>query len=1420
MPPVSAPASQAVGSKSLGRGTAANLLVFWLLILMPVLQGLNLALVSEVVPRKFLSNLFQAAAAIIAAALTISAARKLRREGSESARGWSFIAAAMCLWAMGMCLFMFVEMVLKLQPYPGVPDFFFLLFYPTMILGLWRLPSEAVPPRELWNNALDVAAMAVVGLLVIWQFNLRLILDHLGVERNSGTWMSLGYTLVDTILLLMIFTKLVRKLGQGRQFVPMLLLVIGCFFQITSDLFQGYITTVTNFTSGSPVDLGWVLFSAFAGFAALDLLKRGGEVAANSPAGAQLELFRTSWTMAVTYLWIAMVVVLLIWAVFHRTDVHAGVLVAGVLAATILAITRQVRTLRENAGLYFGLQQAAAELESKVQERTAELERQRALLAESEAFRKRVFDSSPVPIVVMEAETLQYVDCNHAATEIYRFASREETLGKTPLEVSSPTQYDGTPSAQKARDYAHQAHTKGSVAFEWRHQCPDGGLWDAEVHLLSFKSGERQLLQFTLQDITERKKAETALRHANQQLLDIIEFFPDPTFVIDQNKQVIAWNHAIEILSGVPKQAMLGQGDHAYAVPFFGQRQPILIDYLDEQPAQTNPAYKFVQRVGDQVVAESYLPSVFQGKGAHLWGVAAPLYDHEGNRWGAIEVIRDVTERVQSAQRVRESEQKFRALFENATDAIFLMQDDKFMDCNPSTLVVFGCGSRDQIVGRTPHEFTPRLQPNGRDSRELALEKISAALAGQPQNFEWVHLRFDGTTFPADVSLNRVELGGQVLVQSIVRDITERKCAEVALRESEERYRKIAQCSPDLVWIADLSGRYTYASPVVERMYGWSAREMLKLHIRDTSTPKQAAQDAGMLEEGLAKVAAGLYDRNRVRTFESEELRKDGSTFWAEVSASFLWSDDGRPIGIIGVTRDITERRRAEAALRESQERYRALFDRSLDCVYLTDFEGRFLDANQAALDLLGYQRDDIPGISFASVLSDNQLSLAFQVIQEILATGQQKRLTEYRVRRRDGSEVQVETHSSLIYRDNVPVAIQGIARDITERKQLEAQLRQAQKLEAIGQLAGGVAHDFNNMLAAIMMHLGLLQMNTALDEETVHALGELEVAARRAATLTQQLLMFSRRSVLTVKPLDVNDVVANLLKMLSRIIGEQIDLRFDGKTGLPSVDADVGMLEQVLMNLVVNARDAMPNGGRITISTALAEWSDADVPQNPDRRRGRYLCLSVADTGTGIDAETMKHMYEPFFTTKAEGKGTGLGLATVHGIIAQHKGWVEVQSQVGQGTTFRIYLPTSSTPVTTTVSVAPAKPIPGGRETILLVEDDAQVRQIISQALRVLGYRVHEAANGQSAMALWQKHGDQVDLLLTDMVMPEGMTGLELTERLQSSRPGLKAIISSGYSAEIVQAGVPKKTGVIYLPKPYEAKTLAEIVRHCLDRT
>jgi hypothetical protein len=643
------------------------------------------------------------------------------------------------------------------------------------------------------------------------------------------------------------------------------------------------------------------------------------------------------------------------------------------------------------------------------------------------------------------------------------------------------------------------------------------------------------------------------------------------------------------------------------------------------------------------------------------------------------------------------------------------------------------------------------------------------------------------------------------------------------LQDSDQRWQFALKGAGQAAWEWNAQTSQVFHSTEWKTMLGFAPQE-----IGDTFGEWKARVHPEDLPLALANLQRHLDGQAPIYLSEQRLRCKDGSFKWVLSQGKVMSrTADGKPLRVLGTHSDITQRKQAEDELRrrlELQDRIARIAMTVPGMIYsfLMRPDGSFCMpfATSSIEELCGLQPEDVRE-DFSPLLARVHPDDAGPLRESIAVSAHAMKpwRAMFRLLHPRRGEVWVEAQSEPRLEADGGILWHGYVQDITERKQLESQLRQAQKLEAIGQLAGGVAHDFNNILAAIMMHLGLLQLNPALDEETRHALTDLDAQARRAASLTRQLLMFSRRSVLAVKPVDLNEVVANLLKMLRRLIGEHIDLRFDGKSALPLVEADAGMIDQVLMNLTVNARDAMPKGGRITISTTLADVDAAHTAENPNRRAGRFVCLAVSDTGCGMDAATLKRMFEPFFTTKDVGKGTGLGLATVHGIAAQHKGWVEVDSQVGVGSTFRVYLPVTTQAPEPAAQPPQAGPIRRGRETILLVEDDSQVRQVVGRSLRALGYRVHEAGNGQEAMALWQTHGAHLDLLLTDMVMPEGMTGLELTEQLQALKPGLQAIISSGYSTEIVHAGVPAKAGVVYLSKPYATKVLADVIRERLDQ-
>jgi PAS domain S-box-containing protein len=515
-------------------------------------------------------------------------------------------------------------------------------------------------------------------------------------------------------------------------------------------------------------------------------------------------------------------------------------------------------------------------------------------------------------------------------------------------------------------------------------------------------------------------------------------------------------------------------------------------------------------------------------------------------------------------------------------------------------------------------------------------------------------------------------------------------------------------------------------------------------------------------------------------------------------------------------------RRQAEMDLRQSEEQYRLIFDNNPVPMWVFDHESlAFLEVNDAAVQRYGYSREEFSRMTLKDLRGSDERPMLMEYLHELVAAGHPSRFALAGVwshRKKDGTMIEVDVKWS-------PICFKGraasltMANDITTQKRLEEQLRQAQKMEAIGQLAGGVAHDFNNILTVIRGHAELLLLEGGLSESASHSARQISQAAERAATLTRQLLAFSRRQVMQPRLLDMNEVVGNMTKMLSRIVGEDIALQLHYCPQPALVKADAGMMEQVLLNLVVNARDAMPHGGRLALEVRAMEADAARLDQHPEGRPGRFVCLGVADTGCGIAPDNLPRIFDPFFTTKEIGKGTGLGLATVYGIVKQHQGWVEVESEVGKGAAFRVFLPWSDAVQAGLTQDPAARLAPrGGSEVVLVVEDEAPLRDLVCKWLARCGYRVLQAETGARALEIWAAHRNEIDLVLTDLVMPDRMNGRQLAERLQADRPGVKVLFTSGYSAGVVGRDFVLRPGLNYLQKPFQPQELAAMVRACLD--
>ncbi len=518
-----------------------------------------------------------------------------------------------------------------------------------------------------------------------------------------------------------------------------------------------------------------------------------------------------------------------------------------------------------------------------------------------------------------------------------------------------------------------------------------------------------------------------------------------------------------------------------------------------------------------------------------------------------------------------------------------------------------------------------------------------------------------------------------------------------------------------------------------------------------------------------------------------------------------------------GAVQRAVERKTQLGALKEAENRYLMLFNDLPIGLCKTTPNGKILDANPAAVQMLGYpDRASLLNVSAADLCADTADSSRWQ---QLIGGDTVVRGFQTQLRRCDGSYISVEANIRAVRdADGRVLYFESSVEDITERLNLEAQLRHSQKMESIGQLAAGVAHDFNNVLTIIKGHADLLLARDNLPAAYSGSLERISSAADRAANLTRQLLTFSRRQVMQPQVLGLNDVIHNVARMLERTLGENITVRFDLASNLPRIYADAGMLEQTIMNLAVNARDAMPEVGEFFIGSTATEVTPSHAQQNPEARVGRFVCLTVADTGVGMDAQVLSRIFEPFFTTKEVGKGTGLGLATVYGITKLHRGWIEVSSEVNKGSAFKIFLPATSKPADAPAAEPVEKEICGGNEALLLVEDEPELRSLARQILECYGYRIFEARTGAEALKLWPQHAQEIDLLLTDIVMPEGITGWELAGQLRAERPDLKVICASGYSIDLLNKQFDSPGAFRFLQKPFKPQTLALAVRECLD--
>jgi PAS domain S-box-containing protein len=641
----------------------------------------------------------------------------------------------------------------------------------------------------------------------------------------------------------------------------------------------------------------------------------------------------------------------------------------------------------------------------------------------------------------------------------------------------------------------------------------------------------------------------------------------------------------------------------------------------------------------------------------------------------------------------------------------------------------------------------------------------------------------------------------------------ERELAEERLRQAEARYRGIFESAIEGIFQSTRAGRLLSANPALARILGYPSPESL------IATAFDMARDVYADPARHAELVRLLDERGAVHGFEVQLRRRDGSLTWARVNVGAVRDEQGQLSYYEGLVEDVTERKEAELRLRESERQYRLLFDSNPHPMWVLDAQTRkFLAVNDAAVRHYGWSREEFLAMTGSDLRAEPRSETAAPSHPDAVGQDGERVLSggEWKHRAKDGRELLVDITFSPIEFQRRP-AFLVLAQDVTRTRGLQAQLLQAQKLEAVGRLAGGVAHDFNNLLMAISGFAELSRQDTDPGSRVARNLEEIGKAADRAATLTRQLLAFSRRQVLEPRLSSLSAIVAGLEKLLRRLIGEDVTLSVDCAEGTGQVRADPGQMEQVLMNLVVNARDAMPRGGRLTITTRDAVVDSSFADSHVGLAPGAYVVLSVADTGSGMDEKTRAHIFEPFFTTKEPGQGSGLGLSTVHGIVQQSGGAIHVESEVGRGTSFQIFLPRAESTAEPAIA-APLPDLPRGSETILLVEDDQLVRQVTRALLESGGYRVLAAGGAEEALRICRDYRGKIDLLFTDVVMPE-KSGRELAEEAQPLRPDMKVIYTSGYTDDAILRHGLLQADLAFIHKPFTREALARKLREVLDQ-
>jgi PAS domain S-box-containing protein len=1020
---------------------------------------------------------------------------------------------------------------------------------------------------------------------------------------------------------------------------------------------------------------------------------------------------------------------------------------------------------------------------------TERLQAERARRAAEERNRN-LFEYSPHPIYAVNRQSQRIVAVNDAAVALYGW-SREELLAMTSNDLYPPEDLPGVIAQRKLTHADLNQTIRGR-----RHRKKDGTVIDIEMNVRLIDLDGQPTHLANIEDITAKNQADARRVVAEKWLRAVMDNTVDGLITIDQTGQILSLNKTAEDLFGYGEAEAIGQNVRIFMPePFRSRHDGYLASYIKTGNARIigiGREVVGVRRDGTEFPMDLAVNEVPDGSGQrHFVGT-----------------VRDVTKKRAIEDELSQSHAHYRLLFDSNPYATTVTDREtlRIVGVNPAAEQLYGWSQAEMLAMTADDFYLPEDAPAMRARRQAYLPDTSYKIPGKR------HRTKAGRVIDVEMAARVIEYNGRPANLTIITDVTERLQMERARLAAEERYRQLFDANPYAIALIDReTQRFVAFNDATVDQYGWSREELRAMTADDLYLPED--MPAVTAERKLARP-------NVTRSSHGWRHRKKDGTI-IHVDMSMRWIDvDGRPT-CLAIIQDVTEKHQANIKRLAAERHLRAVMDNTVDGLITIDQTGEILSVNKAATTMFGYAEAELAGRAIGILMPEPYRSkhrdylASYTTSRQAKIIGTRKELSGLR---KDGTVFPIDLAVGEFPTAGNKSQFVGTVRDITQKNATEEQLRQSQKMEAVGQLTGGIAHDFNNILTIILANADALQDEEGLDAGVVDRLDKIAKAVERASDLTRSLLVYSRKQPLNPRPTNINDLVTITGQLLGRVLGEHIELNFVLAEDLWTTSIDRTQLETALVNLCVNARDAMPGGGRLLIETRNAELADGYLAPGQPLAAGEYALLTVTDTGTGMSPEIQAKVFEPFFTTKEVGKGTGLGLSMVYGFVGQSGGGIQIDSEIGHGTSFKLYFPRSNEGDQSAPVHEKRAPLPGGSEHILVVEDEPQVRASVVDQLKSLGYAVSDAADGAAGIETLEAMLLPFDLLLTDVVMPGLLDGKALADEAKRRWPGMKIVFMSGYTGDALSQGGQLDGDALLLTKPFRRADLAKIVRLALD--